>query len=50
MAESPMVGCRVPQDWHSRIQEIAAASGRSEAQVIREAVARYLGSWQLLVI
>ena len=43
MAESPMVGARVPQEWQQQIQAIANASGRKEAEVIREAIAQYLG-------
>ena len=43
MPESPMVGARVPQDWQQQIQEIAAAAGRKEAEVIREAIGQYLG-------
>ncbi|HEY9635257.1 MAG TPA: hypothetical protein V6D14_17780 [Coleofasciculaceae cyanobacterium] len=43
MAESPMVGCRVPTSWHEQIKQIAAASGRKESDVVREAVAQYLG-------
>ena len=43
MAESPMVGARVPQDWQQQIQEIAAAAGKKEAEVVREAIAQYLG-------
>ena len=43
MPESPMVGARVPQDWQQQIQEIASASGRKEAEIVREALAMYLG-------
>jgi RHH-type rel operon transcriptional repressor/antitoxin RelB len=43
MAESPMVGARVLLDWQQQIQEIAAASGRKEASMVREALAQYLG-------
>lgn len=43
MPESPMVGARVPQDWQQQIQEIAQAAGRKEAEVVREALAQYLG-------
>lgn len=43
MPESPMVGARVPHDWQQQIQEIAAAAGRKEAEVFREALAQYLG-------
>jgi RHH-type rel operon transcriptional repressor/antitoxin RelB len=43
MAESPMVGARVPQEWQQQISAIAAASGRREAEVVREALGEYLG-------
>ena len=43
MPESPMVGARVPQDWQQQIQEIASAAGRKESEVVREAIAQYLG-------
>ena len=43
MPESPMVGARVPQDWQQQIQVIASAAGRKEAEVVREALAQYLG-------
>lgn len=43
MPESPMVGARVPQDWQQPIQEIASAAGRKESEVVREALAQYLG-------
>lgn len=38
-----MVGARVPLDWQQKIQEIATAAGRKEAEVVREALAQYLG-------
>lgn len=43
MSESPMVGARVPQDWQQQISAIATASDRKEAEVVREALAQYLG-------
>ena len=43
MAESPMVGARVPQEWQQQIQALALASGRKEAEIVREAIAQYLG-------
>lgn len=43
MPESPMVGARVPLTWQQQIQEIARAAGRKEAEVVREAIAQYLG-------
>lgn len=38
-----MVGARVPLEWQQQIQEIAKISGRKEAEVVREAIAQYLG-------
>ncbi len=42
MAESPMVGARVPQDWQQQISAIALAAGRKEAEIVREALGQYL--------
>ena len=39
MAESPMVGARVPQDWQQQISAIAHLAGRKEAEIVREALA-----------
>jgi RHH-type rel operon transcriptional repressor/antitoxin RelB len=47
MAESPIVGARVPQDWQQQIQAIARASGRKEAEIVREALGQYLGKTDL---
>ena len=43
MAESPMLGARVPLEWQEKIRGIAEASGRREAEVVREAIGQYLG-------
>jgi len=43
MPESPMVGARVSSDWHRQIQETTTPAGRKEAEVVREALAQYLG-------
>ncbi len=43
MAESPMIGARVPQDWQQQISAIALAAGRKEAEIVREALGQYLG-------
>ena len=43
MAESPIVGARVPQGWQQQISAIAAAAGRKEAEIVREALGQYLG-------
>ncbi len=44
MAESPMVGCRVPTSWQDQIRQIASATGKKEADVVREALGQYLGA------
>ncbi len=38
-----MVGARVPQEWQQQISAIAIATGRKEAEVVREALGQYLG-------
>ena len=38
-----MVGARVPQDWQQQISAIALAAGRKEAEIVRDAIAQYLG-------
>jgi RHH-type rel operon transcriptional repressor/antitoxin RelB len=43
MPESPMVGSRIPQEWQDQINAIAEAAGRKPSDVVREAIARYLG-------
>ena len=43
MAESPMVGARGPVEWQQQISAIANASGRKEAEIVREALGQYLG-------
>jgi len=34
---------RVPQDWQQQISAIALAAGRKEAEIVRDAIAQYLG-------
>ncbi|MCL1475696.1 CopG family transcriptional regulator [Argonema antarcticum] len=43
MSEQPMIGARVPQEWQCQIKGIALATGRTEAQIVREAIGKYLG-------
>lgn len=43
MAESPMLGARCPIEWQTKIRGIAEATGKKEAEVVREAIAQYLG-------
>lgn len=43
MPRQPMLGARCPEEWQQQIQEIATAAGRKEAEVVREAIAQYLG-------
>ncbi len=39
-----MVGARVPQEWQQQISAIGRASGRKEAEIVREALGEYLGN------
>lgn len=43
MAESPMLGARCPTEWAEQVKAIATATGRKEAEVVREAIGAYLG-------
>ena len=37
-----MVGARVPHSWKDQIEEICQESGKSESEVVQEALAQYL--------
>lgn len=39
-----MVGARVPHHWKEQIQDICRESGKSESEVVQEALAQYLGA------
>ncbi|MGB3494557.1 MAG: ribbon-helix-helix protein, CopG family [Elainellaceae cyanobacterium] len=41
--QRPMVGARVPHSWKEQIQSICRESGKSESEVVQEAIAQYLG-------
>ncbi len=43
MAKSPMVGDGVPQDWQEQVSAIALAAERKEVEIVRDAIAHYLG-------
>ncbi|AKG24939.1 hypothetical protein [Calothrix sp. 336/3] len=43
MAEKPMIGARCPEAWQEKIKNIAQLTGRTEADVVREALGQYLG-------
>ena len=38
-----MVGARVPHSWKDEIQGICTKTGKSESEVVQEAIAQYLG-------
>jgi RHH-type rel operon transcriptional repressor/antitoxin RelB len=38
-----MVGARVPHSWKEQIQAICTETGKSESEVVQEAIAQYLG-------
>ncbi|MBE9179929.1 hypothetical protein IQ268_15260 [Oculatella sp. LEGE 06141] len=42
MAEQPMVGCQIPQEWQEKLEAIAANTGRQATQIVYEAIAQYL--------
>ena len=39
MAESPMVGARVPQDWQQQISAIAQYLGKTDPSSVKGAIA-----------
>ena len=41
--QKPMVGARVPHSWKDQIQSICNEMGKSESEVVQEAIAQYLG-------
>ena len=38
-----MVGARVPHTWKDQILDISQETGKSESEVVQEAIAQYLG-------
>lgn len=45
--QQPMVGARVPHSWKNQIEGITQETGKSESDIIREAIAQYLGQTDL---
>jgi predicted transcriptional regulator len=43
MAESPLASARIPAEWMSQLDAIAAQTGKSRTDLVREAIAMYLG-------
>jgi predicted DNA-binding protein len=41
--QKPMVGARVPHGWKDQIQAICAETGKSESEVVQDAIGQYLG-------
>jgi RHH-type rel operon transcriptional repressor/antitoxin RelB len=41
--QKPMVGARVDYSWKDQIEKICRESGKTESEVVREAIAAYLG-------
>jgi RHH-type rel operon transcriptional repressor/antitoxin RelB len=41
--QKPMVGARVPHSWKDQIRAICNETGKSESEVVQEAIAQYLG-------
>lgn len=45
--QQPMVGARVPHIWKDQIKGICQETGKSESEVVQEAIAQYLGRTDL---
>lgn len=39
----PIASARVPHEWHQQISAIAAETGRTPSDVVKEAIGQYLG-------
>lgn len=42
-----MIGARVPHVWKNQIEGICQETGKSESEVVQEAIAQYLGRTDL---
>lgn len=38
-----MVGARIPHSWKSQLQVLCQEAGKSESELVQEAIAAYLG-------
>lgn len=47
MALQQMLAARCPQDWIEQVNQIAELTGRTSAEVVREAIGQYLGATEL---
>lgn len=45
--QKPMVGARVPHSWKEQIEILCRESGKSESEIVQEAIAQYLGKTDL---
>ncbi|MDX2242351.1 MAG: hypothetical protein NW224_16830 [Leptolyngbyaceae cyanobacterium bins.302] len=41
--QKPMVGARVPHSWKEQIETLGRESGKTESEIVQEAIAQYLG-------
>ncbi len=41
--EKPLVATRVPHSWAAQIEELSQETGKSQSEIVREAIAQYLG-------
>ena len=39
----PIASARIPHDWHQQISAIAAETGKTPSEVVKEAIGQYLG-------
>ncbi|NEQ29605.1 MAG: CopG family transcriptional regulator [Leptolyngbya sp. SIO4C5] len=41
--EKPLVATRVPHSWVAQIEELSQETGKSQSEIVREALSQYLG-------
>lgn len=39
-----MIGCRIPPEWYSKIEQVKRETGAGDADIVKEALGRYLGA------
>ena len=41
--QKPMVGARIPHSWKEQLQGVCLETGKTESELVQEAIAQYLG-------
>lgn len=45
--QKPMVEARIPHSWKEQLQGVCLETGKTESEVVQEAIAQYLGRTDL---